>query len=47
MGFGLVIGFIKHSENIITNNYNSINELHTPKITVTTAYIKFSLAVTW
>jgi hypothetical protein len=40
MGFGLVIGFIEHLQNIITNNYDSLTELHTPKITVTTAHIK-------
>jgi hypothetical protein len=35
---------------VTTNNYNSLTELHTPKITVTTAHIKCSqssLAVAW
>jgi hypothetical protein len=42
MGFGVVIGFTEHLQNITTNNNDSLTELHTPKITVTTAYIKFS-----
>jgi hypothetical protein len=37
-GFVLVIGFIEHLQNITTSNYNSLTELHTPKITVTTAH---------
>jgi hypothetical protein len=45
MGFiGLVIQLVT------TNNYDSLTELHTPKITVTTAHIKASqssLAVAW
>jgi hypothetical protein len=35
---------------VTTNNYDSLTELHTPKITVTTAHIKSSessLAVAW
>jgi hypothetical protein len=40
MGFGLVIAYIEHLQNITTNNYDSLTELHTPKITVTTAHIK-------
>jgi hypothetical protein len=40
MGFGLVIGFTEHLQNITTNNYDSLTELHTPKVTVTTAHIK-------
>jgi hypothetical protein len=46
--FGLVIGFIEHLQNVTTNNYDSLTELHTLKITVTTARIHFfysSLAV--
>jgi hypothetical protein len=35
----MVLGFIEHLQNVITNNYT---ELHTPKITVTTAHIKSS-----
>jgi hypothetical protein len=49
MRFGLVIGFLEHL-NVTTNNYDSLTELHTPKITVTTAHIKSSLsslAVAW
>jgi hypothetical protein len=42
MGFGLVIESIKHLQNITTSNYDSLTELHTPKITVTTAHIKSS-----
>jgi hypothetical protein len=42
MEFGLVIRFIEHLEKVTTNNYDSLTELHTPKITVTTARIKFS-----
>jgi hypothetical protein len=40
--FGLVIGFTEHLQNITTNNYDSLTELHTPKITVTTAHLKSS-----
>jgi hypothetical protein len=35
---------------VITNNYGSLTELHTPKITVTKAHIRSSqssLAVAW
>jgi hypothetical protein len=39
-GFGLVIVFIEHLQNVTTNNYDSLTEIHTPKITVTTAHIK-------
>jgi hypothetical protein len=49
-GFELVIGFIEHIQNVTTNNCDSIPELHTPKITVTTAHIKSSqtsLVVAW
>jgi hypothetical protein len=42
MGLGLVIRFIEHLENVTTNNYNNLTELHIPKITVTTAHIKSS-----
>jgi hypothetical protein len=41
-GFGLVIGFIEHLQNVTTNNYDSLTQLHIPKITVTTAHIKSS-----
>jgi hypothetical protein len=37
---GLVIGFIEHLQNVTINNYVSLTELNTPKITVTTAHIK-------
>jgi hypothetical protein len=30
-GFGLVIGFTEHLENVTTNNYDSLTKLHTPK----------------
>jgi hypothetical protein len=51
-GFGLIIGFIDHLQNITPNDYeyDSLTELHTPKIMITAAYIKspqFSLAVAW
>jgi hypothetical protein len=41
---GVWIGnrFIGHLENVTTNTYDSLTELHTPKITVTTAHIKSS-----
>jgi hypothetical protein len=39
-GFGLVITFIGHLQNLITNNYDSVTELRSPKITVTTAHLK-------
>jgi hypothetical protein len=42
MGFGLVIGFIELLQNVTTDNYDSLTELHTPMITVTTAYMKSS-----
>jgi hypothetical protein len=43
MKFGGVIEFIEHLQNVTTNNYDSLIELHT------TAYIKSqsSLAVSW
>jgi hypothetical protein len=50
MGFGLVNGFIEHLRNITTNNYESVTELQTLKITVTTAHLKSSqslLAIAW
>jgi hypothetical protein len=49
MGFGLVIRLIEHLQNITTKNYDSLTELHTPKITVTTALIKSSqfAVVSW
>jgi hypothetical protein len=40
MGFGLVIVFIEHLQNVTTSNYDSLTELHTPKVIVTTAHIK-------
>jgi hypothetical protein len=49
-GFGLVMGFILPLQNITTNNYDSLTELHTANITVTTTHTKFSqssLAVAW
>jgi hypothetical protein len=42
MGFQLVIRFIERLQNVITNNCDSLTQLHTPKITVTTAHIKSS-----
>jgi hypothetical protein len=50
LGLGLVIRFIEHLKNVTTNNYDSLSELHIPKITVTTAHINSSwssLAVAW
>jgi hypothetical protein len=49
-GFGLVTGFTGLLQNITTNNYDSLTELHTPKIILTTAHTKCShslLAVAW
>jgi hypothetical protein len=46
----LVIEFIELLQNETTNNYDSLSELHTLKITVTTAHIKSSqavLAIAW
>jgi hypothetical protein len=37
-----VIRFIEHLRAVTTNNYNSLTELRTPIITVTTAYLKYS-----
>jgi hypothetical protein len=34
------MGFIEHLRNVNTNNYDSLNELHTPQITVTTTDTK-------
>jgi hypothetical protein len=34
--------FIEHLHNLTTNNYDSPDELHTPKINVTTTHIKSS-----
>jgi hypothetical protein len=42
MGFGLVIGFIEHLQNVTTNNYDSLTKLRSQKIAVTTAHIKSS-----
>jgi hypothetical protein len=42
MLFGFVIGFIEHIQTVTSNNYNNLIELHTPKMTVTTAHIKSS-----
>jgi hypothetical protein len=41
---GVWIGnrIIGHLQNVTTNNYDSLTELHTPQITVTTAHIKSS-----
>jgi hypothetical protein len=35
-GFGLAIRFIEHLQNVTTNNHDSLTELHTTKIIVTT-----------
>jgi hypothetical protein len=46
--FEFVIGFIE--QDVTTNNYDSLTELHTPKITVTTAHTtssESSLTVAW
>jgi hypothetical protein len=37
-----MIGFIGLLQIVTTNNYNSLTELHAPKITVTTARLKSS-----
>jgi hypothetical protein len=42
MSSGLVIGFIEHLQNVTTNNDDSLMELRTPKVTVTTENIKSS-----
>jgi hypothetical protein len=38
----MVIGFTGHLQKVTTNKYESLTQLHTPKITVTTAHIKTS-----
>jgi hypothetical protein len=40
MGFGLIVGFIRHTR-VATNKYDSLSELHIPKIIVTIVHIKF------
>jgi hypothetical protein len=43
-----MIDFIEHLLNVTTNNYDSLTELHIPKITI--AHIKSSLsylAIAW
>jgi hypothetical protein len=37
-GSALVIGFIGHLQNVTTNNYDSLTELHAPNITAITAH---------
>jgi hypothetical protein len=37
-----MIGITEHLQNVTTNNYDSLSELHTSKITSTTAHIKRS-----
>jgi hypothetical protein len=34
MGFGLVIGYTEHLQNAATNNYDSLTELRTLRVTV-------------
>jgi hypothetical protein len=49
-GFRLVARFIEHLQNVTTNIYDSLTELHTPKITAATAHrmsSQSSLAVAW
>jgi hypothetical protein len=46
----LIIGFIEHLQNVATRNYDSLTQLRTLKITVTTAHTKSpqsSPAVAW
>jgi hypothetical protein len=35
-----MIRFTEHLENVTTNNYDDLTELHTPKVTVATAHTK-------
>jgi hypothetical protein len=39
-----IIGFTDHLRIVTISNYNSLTELHTPNITVTTSHIKSSLS---
>jgi hypothetical protein len=44
-GFGLDIGFIDHLRIVTISNSNSLRELPTPNITLTTAHINCSLSL--
>lgn len=49
-GFELVIVFSEHLQNVNTNNYNTLAELHIPKITVNWAHIissQFAMSSQW
>jgi hypothetical protein len=49
-GFGFDIGFIDNLQIVTTSNYNSLMELHTLNITITTEHIKSSqssLVISW
>jgi hypothetical protein len=43
MGFGLVICFIEHFQNVPTRNYDGLTEFHTPNVLVTVAHKVFSV----
>jgi NhaP-type Na+/H+ and K+/H+ antiporter len=42
-GFGLVIGFINHSQIVITINYNTVPDLHTCNYSTTNFSVYFHL----
>jgi hypothetical protein len=43
----MLIRFIEHLQNVTTNNYDSLTELHTPKIIANVKSSQSSIAVAW
>jgi hypothetical protein len=46
-GFGLITGVNEHLQNITTNNYYSLTELHTPQKIWTLLNLLYSPAIAW